>query len=37
MPFAPFSHHEVRVFVPGQEALRQLQESLAERASMHAH
>lgn len=37
MPFAPFSHHEVRAFVPGREGLRQLQTSLAERAAMQTH
>jgi hypothetical protein len=36
MPFSPFSHHDVRPFVPGQTALHQLQASHAARAPAQA-
>jgi hypothetical protein len=34
MPFSPFSQHEIRTFVPGAAGMRQLRDSLAQRAGM---
>ena len=32
MPFAPYSHHDIRPFVPGEQGLAQMRETLAARA-----
>ena len=32
MRFAPFSHHDIRPFVPGEQGLAQMREALAARA-----
>jgi hypothetical protein len=33
MPFSPFSHHEIRPFVPGEAGLAQLREAIAAQAT----
>jgi hypothetical protein len=35
MPFSPYSHHDVRPFVPGEQGLAQMREMLAAQAASH--